>query len=36
MALKFVDPEKPCRKKSTEPKKELIKKPLEPVNNLPE
>jgi cathepsin X len=35
-ALKFIDPEKPCRKQSSEPKKELIKTPLEPVNDLPE
>jgi len=36
MAKKFVDPESPCRKTSTEAKKENVRKPLEPVDSLPE
>jgi hypothetical protein len=34
--LKFIDPSAPCRVVSDKPKTGLIKKPLEPVNDLPE
>jgi cathepsin X len=34
--LKFVDPEAPCRKSDGKPKIELVKKPLEPVDDIPE
>jgi hypothetical protein len=34
--LKFVNPDAPCRKKSDKPKFDLIKKPLEHVQDLPE
>lgn len=35
-ALKFIDPESPCRKVSTEQKVENVRTPLKPVENLPE
>ena len=34
--LKFVDPSAPCRKSSGKPQPGLIKKPLEPVESLPD
>ena len=34
--LRYIDPESPCRKASTEPKQDLVKTPLEPVKDLPE
>ena len=35
-AKKFIDPESPCRRVSTEKKEENVTEPLAPVENLPE